>query len=249
MDVQNITTISQPSSGISPDGQSPAVSSQQVVATTSRQTVSASLSTPAAKDYYASGNNVSVTINWSAPLFHKINEGKTTLNSAAEAVKQSNSALNSAGQIIGKMKLQLDGIVKNNPPFPPGDTQRMKYLEGFMSLRQQIEQLTFPSDKIKPAIAIPALPTNPANDTSNAPIHEAIAALSSAADTINAWQQGLSSGFQTTLTGETPAQSGGTATTPMSEYSANQNSQSIQVALATTPSGLSSKDSSLLKTL
>lgn len=239
MEVQNITTISQSSAGISADGLSAVASS--------RQTAPASSSTPTATDSSA-GNNDPVTINWSAPLFHKINEGKSTLNLAADTVKQTNSALNSAGQIIGKMKLQLDGIVKNNPPFPPGDTQRMKYLEGFMSLRQQIEQLTFPSDKIKPSIAIPPVPTNPANDTSNAPIHAAIAAIGSAAGTINACQQGLSAGFQATLIGDTPVQTA-TATSPMTEYSAGQNSRSIQNALTATSSGISSSDNLLLKKL
>lgn len=246
METRNITSVNQSTTGILSDGLPVAASSQQPFTASSTPSTTINPASP------ASGTTDAVAINWSTPLFHKLYEGKTALNSAADTVRQANSALNSAGQIIGNMKLQLDGIVKNYPPFPPGDTERMKYLEGFMSLRQQIEQLTFPHDNSKLAVTIPALPTNPVNDTSDAPIHDAIAALGSAAGTINAQQQRLSSGFQAILATQAgvgaSAQSTAAVTT-LAEYSAAQNSRSIQTALTTTSSGLSSSENSFLRKL
>jgi len=202
------------------------------------------------------GTNDASSINWSTPLFHKIYEDKTALNSAADTVKHTNSALNAAGTIISKMRQQLDGIVKNYPPFPPGDTQRMKYLEGFMSLRKELEQLTFPSDNGRLAATIPALPTNPADDTSDAPIHEALSSLDSAAGMIAAQRQRLNSDYHVMLARATDSAPNGAASIQsttvaafMPEYGAAQKSRYIQNVLTTTSAGLSASDNSLLKNL
>ena len=208
---------------------------------------------PAKGAHAAAVTNDAPSISWSTPLFHKIYEDKTALNSAADTVKHTNSTLNAAGTIISKMRQQLDGIVKNYPPFPPGDTQRMKYLEGFMSLRKELEQLTFPSDNGRLAATIPALPTNPADDTSDAPIHEALSSLDSAAGMIAAQRQRLNVDYHVMLAraadGAASSTQGATVADFMPEYGAAQKSRYIQNVLTTTSAGLSASDNSLLKNL
>jgi hypothetical protein len=233
MELQNNKVVNLASAGVSSDGL-PAPASSQLAAATP--------TTPSTAAGPASGTTSDiVAINWSTSSFHKLYDGKMTLNSAADMVRQTNSTLVSAGKIIGNMKLQLEGIVKNNPPFPPGDAQRMNYLKSFAALRRQFEQLTFPSDSSSANVTIPALPTNPAHDTSDAPIHDTLAALGSASATINAQQQALTSGFQVTLA----TQAGG----GVSAQSAVQNSRSIQTVLTTTSTGLSLSNNDLLKKL
>jgi flagellin-like hook-associated protein FlgL len=70
-----------------------------------------------------------------------INNG---LNEVARNVKVADKSMESIGKIIGAMKGQLDFIVKNFPPYPPGSTQRADLLNSFNALRQQIDQLTYP---------------------------------------------------------------------------------------------------------
>lgn len=140
MELQKITMAIQSTAGILPSGLSDAG--------TSRQPISSSTTSTTAADS-APGTSRDVTIDWSPSLSHfrKYSEGKITLDPATDAAKQAGGALNPTGSVRGNTKLQVEGIVKNYPPFPPGDSQRMEYLKGFISLRQQIEQLTFPPDK------------------------------------------------------------------------------------------------------
>lgn len=57
-----------------------------------------------------------------------------------------NKTTDSAANLIGQMKGQLDAIVKNYPPYPMGDSNRAQYLKTFSGLRKEIERMTIPLD-------------------------------------------------------------------------------------------------------
>jgi len=48
------------------------------------------------------------------------------------------------GQQIGRMKNELNTIIKNYPPFPPGSEERIAALKNFSAYRKELEQLTYP---------------------------------------------------------------------------------------------------------
>ncbi|HEY3308055.1 MAG TPA: hypothetical protein VGJ93_06340 [Desulfuromonadaceae bacterium] len=66
------------------------------------------------------------------------------LNVVADSVRQADATMENIGQTVGRMKSTLEAIVKNYPPFPPGSEKRVAYLKTFMSLRNEIEHMTFP---------------------------------------------------------------------------------------------------------
>ncbi|MGQ9646097.1 MAG: hypothetical protein ACUVWO_06100 [Thermodesulfobacteriota bacterium] len=65
------------------------------------------------------------------------------LNSIAAGMRTANRTMGTIKTLIDRMKEQLDRIVKNYPPFPPGSEERVKFLRGFKALRRQIDQLSF----------------------------------------------------------------------------------------------------------
>lgn len=68
------------------------------------------------------------------------------LNRLAESIRNKDEYLQQAGKLLGDMKTDLVRIIKNYPPYPPGDADRVRFLNGFNGLRRQIEQLTIPPD-------------------------------------------------------------------------------------------------------
>ncbi len=50
------------------------------------------------------------------------------------------------GDLISKMKKELDTFVKQYPPYPQGSEERVKILKSYVGLRKQIEELTIPPD-------------------------------------------------------------------------------------------------------
>jgi hypothetical protein len=45
---------------------------------------------------------------------------------------------------IDRLKAQLERIIKNFPPFPPGSEDRIQLLRNYASFRRLIDQLTIP---------------------------------------------------------------------------------------------------------
>jgi hypothetical protein len=69
-------------------------------------------------------------------------------NQAASRIRSGDQKLQRTGRFLTQMKHMLFHIIKNYPPFEPGDKERVKYLKSFNGLRQQIEQLTIPPEKM-----------------------------------------------------------------------------------------------------
>jgi hypothetical protein len=71
---------------------------------------------------------------------------KLNLSEMAGSISKANAAMNTIGGILAKMKGQLEEVVKNYPPFPPGSSDRERMLKSFAGLRKEIDRLTIPPD-------------------------------------------------------------------------------------------------------
>ena len=67
-------------------------------------------------------------------------------NTAAIQVRTEDQRMDHMDQLLMQMKQYLFRIIKNYPPYPPGEPERVKFLRSFNGLRQQIESLTVPPD-------------------------------------------------------------------------------------------------------
>lgn len=62
----------------------------------------------------------------------------------ADLVKQTDTALQNIGQKLGEMQDILQRVIKQYPPYPPENRERMEFLNSLSGLRKQIDALTFP---------------------------------------------------------------------------------------------------------
>lgn len=75
--------------------------------------------------------------------FQRVNDD---LNVVATSVRNADTAMGTINTYVEQMKTQLDAIVKNYPPYPPGSQERVKFLRMFNGLRAQIDVLSAPTD-------------------------------------------------------------------------------------------------------
>ena len=66
------------------------------------------------------------------------------LNSAARTIRIADENMGKIENYIDRMKAELQRIVKNYPPFPPGSEERVKRLKSVIAFRRLIDQLTIP---------------------------------------------------------------------------------------------------------
>lgn len=66
------------------------------------------------------------------------------LNSLALKIRGGDRKIDEIEQHVEKMKSELEGIVKNYPPFPEGSEERVRMLKTFKAFRDQIASLTLP---------------------------------------------------------------------------------------------------------
>jgi hypothetical protein len=66
------------------------------------------------------------------------------LNSVATNLRQTHEGLTAASAIVEKMKLSLEKVIKDYPPYPIEDRGRMKELMNYSSLQKEITQLMMP---------------------------------------------------------------------------------------------------------
>lgn len=79
--------------------------------------------------------------------FSRLQAVNDTMNALAKSVRSADKAMVVINKdYIEKMKEQLDAIIKNYPPFPPGSQERAQYLKTFSGLRSEIAELTIPPD-------------------------------------------------------------------------------------------------------
>jgi hypothetical protein len=70
-----------------------------------------------------------------------------TLSTVASNIRFADSTMKRInGDIISKMKKELDTFVKQYPPYLQGSQEREKILKSYIGLRKQIEELTIPPD-------------------------------------------------------------------------------------------------------
>lgn len=74
-------------------------------------------------------------------------DDSTTINPAVRSISVADQTIETIDRHIERMKMQLESIVKNYPPFPPESAERLEYLKSFIGLRMEIEQLMIPPDK------------------------------------------------------------------------------------------------------
>jgi hypothetical protein len=71
----------------------------------------------------------------------KIND---SWNDIAQKKRTYDNNINEIEDYIDRMKAQLERILKNFPPFPPGSEDRIQILRTFAAFRKLIDQLTIP---------------------------------------------------------------------------------------------------------
>jgi hypothetical protein len=66
------------------------------------------------------------------------------LGHVARNIRVADVTMKMISDYIDQMREQLEIVVKNYPPFPPGSEERVRMLRTFNSFRKQIDQLTIP---------------------------------------------------------------------------------------------------------
>jgi hypothetical protein len=76
--------------------------------------------------------------------FNDLQNNKEVVNALAKSVRDVAKFIDKVADRLDKMADSLKEIVKNFPPFPPGNEDRLRLLKSYNSLRQQIDSMTFP---------------------------------------------------------------------------------------------------------
>lgn len=87
---------------------------------------------------------VSVSLQRSSSTMGKLGSVNEDKNLFATSIRESDKALQEVSKAAVKMKERLETIVKNFPPFAQGSLERKELLMSYVSLRKEIEKLTFP---------------------------------------------------------------------------------------------------------
>lgn len=93
--------------------------------------------------------NDKITIQLEIPkstldTLQKIGSVSDFLISTAKNVRQTNEALSEGKKLIDEMKVKLETIVKQYPPFLQGSTERMDLLMSYSGLQKEITSLMIP---------------------------------------------------------------------------------------------------------
>ena len=105
---------------------------------------------------------------------------KTELNDLARSIRSEGETLSKVNEFVERMKEHLGEIVKNYPPFPVDNPERMEMLKSFTALRKEIERMTFPPEEKH----LPELPVVTQKST-NEELSGTINVLDNAATAIN----------------------------------------------------------------
>lgn len=92
----------------------------------------------------AGGDPVSVSLQRSASTMGKLGSVHEDKNLFATSIRESDKALQEVSKVAVRMKERLETIVKNYPPFSQDSLERKELLMSYVSLRKEIEKLTFP---------------------------------------------------------------------------------------------------------
>jgi hypothetical protein len=78
--------------------------------------------------------------------FARLQEIKAGTNKLALSVKTADNTMAQIDDYLKQMNVNLDGIVKQFPPYPPGSEDRVRLLKSYSALRALINRLTVPSE-------------------------------------------------------------------------------------------------------
>ncbi|MDD2319824.1 MAG: hypothetical protein PHO83_07225 [Geobacteraceae bacterium] len=92
----------------------------------------------------ADGDPVSVSLQRSSSTMGKLGSVNEEKNILATNIRIADKALQEVSNVSIKMKERLETIVKNWPPFTQDSAERKELLMSYVSLRKEIEKLTFP---------------------------------------------------------------------------------------------------------
>lgn len=126
-------------------------------------------------------------------------------------VNQTDKVYAKQQDLLSKMSSQLQGILKQFPPYGTEDPQRVAYLRGFSSLKQEIESLQVPKDAQAeqglpkgfslPGQGMPALPALDGARVSDQQVADAAKRVQSTYDQITAQRHALAQSVQAALGG------------------------------------------------
>jgi prefoldin subunit 5 len=88
--------------------------------------------------------SINDTVSTSTSSLQALN---SSLNGLAKDIRAVDESMGQIEKIADQMKSQLERVVKNYPPFPPGSEERVKLLKSFNTFRKEINQLTIPPNE------------------------------------------------------------------------------------------------------
>jgi len=89
-------------------------------------------------------DSVTVAVPASTKSLERLESVTNELNQVAKQVRATDSALQERHSLVSQMKVELNKVVKNYPPFPLDSDERKEILMSYRSLRQFIEKLIVP---------------------------------------------------------------------------------------------------------
>jgi hypothetical protein len=72
-----------------------------------------------------------------------LQEAKSSLADRARNIRIADQSMQQINDYIDQMKANLDAIVKQYPPYPPGSEERVSFLRSFNAFRRLIDRLSF----------------------------------------------------------------------------------------------------------
>jgi len=83
-------------------------------------------------------------VHQGSSAFRRLQAINAKQNFTAMNVRVADQIMDTVGKYLEEMKAQLERIIKNFPPFPPGSEERVRILRSYSALRKQIDQMAFP---------------------------------------------------------------------------------------------------------
>lgn len=138
--------------------------------------------------------------------------GRDQTIQGGKLVQQTDHAYAKQQELLNKMDNQLQGILKQFPPYGAEDPQRVAYLKEFSGLKKEIEALQFPKDSsaeqgLPKGVAlaseggVPTLPSLNGATVSDQQVSEAAKQVQSAYEQVAAHRQALAQSVQVALGG------------------------------------------------
>lgn len=138
--------------------------------------------------------------------------GRDQTIQGGKLVQQTDQTYAKQQELLNKMDNQLQGILKQFPPYGAADPQRVAYLKEFSGLKKEIEALQFPKDTsaeqglpkgvaLASGESVPTLPSLNGATVSDQQVAEAAKQVQSAYEQVTAHRQALAQSVQAALGG------------------------------------------------